>query len=100
MGLFKTGITMVISTPTIKDYINVVEQLISQGMRWCTNKSSVNSRFWETYGPNTHVIVRCGKILSYCGITYVNDYHLEVTEAYKFLQINFYDYFKEKYDLK
>jgi hypothetical protein len=59
---------MIIHTPTIDDFIEIVDWAFDQGIMWCSGSDSISESFWYKHNINTCVII--DKQLSYCRRAY------------------------------
>lgn len=84
---------IVIHTPTIGDYIGVVEYILECGYRWCgMHRASVNESLWYEYEEDTCIEVKNDTI--YIGdYDYFLSYNISINNMVDFFRMRFYKYF-------
>jgi len=92
---------MVINTPTLEDYKEVVEWAIDQNMRWNSGSRFINEDFWES--SKTCIVIREGT-LTYCDREYIIDnYDNDIFSMERFrenIRKSFRNKFGKKYGLR
>jgi hypothetical protein len=92
-----------IHTPTIEDFVEVVELSLYLGNRWRCGSTSIQENYWVNNGDSTCIIVKNG-IITYCNKLYAlvgPRYHIINMELFRYdnrkdrLKI-----FKNKFKLK
>lgn len=96
---------MVINTPTLENYIEVLEWAL-EDMVWGGDKSKlIHKDYWETYRSETCVSI-INEEITYCSKEFVTtrlreDIHvLDMTQFYKFARVDSINKFKKKFDLR
>lgn len=92
---------MIIHTPTLADYINVVKDAFSEGIRWTSveyghlvarGRDGIRERQWDTYGTMT--CINKGSILLYASKGYY------ISNKFQVLSIEEYYRHHKRYALK
>lgn len=61
---------IIIHTPTIEDYIEVLEWALDQNMLWNSGNDSIHEDYWYVNESETYVIIK-NEILSYSRGSYI-----------------------------
>lgn len=93
----------VIHTPTLKDYIKVIEWAFDQDMEWHDGGRSICEFYWEEYGSELCIIIRNG-VLTFCRREYViSNYEtdiLSMKQFHKKTRVDSINKFGKKYGLR
>jgi len=91
-----------IHTPTLEDYLFVVNWAIDQNIFWNNSNNRINEEYWEDYRSKTHIII--GACITYSNEAYAESHYGEIiisTEEFSSQIIDIIrDKFKQKYDLR
>jgi hypothetical protein len=69
---------IVISTPTVKDYIEVVEwALYYKDVKWQCGSRDINEKYWDRYIHDTCIMVK-NNIITYCNKSFIFDHYKQV----------------------
>lgn len=91
---------IIVHTPTLEDYIKVVEWAIDQGIIWASRSRHVHKDFWEVYRSKICIIIEDGKLL-FCEKKHaLNTYKTEILNIEQFTKEYTINWFRRKYDLK
>lgn len=101
MWFFSEDPKMIIHTPVIEDFINVVKWALDDGKCWYNNDDTINERFWKTHKANTCIIIRNSRI-SFCRLfTASHFYHSSIIDVHTFYsEVTHNKCMKETYDLR
>jgi len=96
---------MIIHTPTLEDYIEVIEWSLDKNFEWINGSRSINESQWETYRSKTCVVIDEDGLISYNNVVYIDDtYRIKyMLDMYKFHRLNkeyFVTKFAKKFDLR
>jgi len=86
---------MVIHTPTIEDYITVINWCLDQKITWATGNTDINEDYWDSHREKTCIVI--SDVVTYCSKGYViNNYNKDniINMA------QFYEHTKNKFGLK
>ena len=108
--MLEPGSTTIIETPTLEDFISVVQLSLDQNIPWATGDRNIKEYYWKSNGKNTCIIISSkasssfGSLycMTYCSRGYVN-IHIETNEiftAQRFCRTFYRKLFKEKYGLR
>jgi len=93
---------IIVHTPTLEDYIEVVQWFLDQGMTWRSASTDINKNYWYKYRHRTCIFVdntiayddKIGLMQKY-GSKIINMEQFRKTSRIRVLLIN-----KAKYDLR
>lgn len=98
--------TMIISTPSMEDYVDVVRWAIDQNMIWRNESTLIHRHYWREYRSDTCIIITNNELMyadaDYCKRNY-DPYEVDMFDMkqfYKYTREYHYEKFREKYNLK
>jgi len=95
---------VVIHTPTVEDYIEVVRWAVDQRMHWMSGSGYVHTDYWQHYFSDTCIMIE-DNILSYCSRVFINDSFknvgiLDMLQFQKYSRRYIIKQFGKKFDLR
>lgn len=88
---YRDSIHTVIHTPTIEDYITVINWYLAQKITWATGNTNINEDYWNNHKENTCITV--SDVVTFCSVGYVivtyNRSPINMTQFYKCTKTSF-----------
>lgn len=93
----------VIPTPTLEDYLFVIEWAFYQGMRWSSGSKYFHEDYWDIHKQKTHIIIKEGYLM-YCSTDFaIRNYNEHICNANHLHSVTLryhIDKFRKKFNLK
>lgn len=93
--------TMIVFTPTLEEYIDVVKWSIGDGKYWCNGEKTINEWFWRNYENEMCIIFR-NDTLSYSSLFFAKlNYKTEIYNTHTFyMEVMCSKYLGKRYNLR
>jgi hypothetical protein len=86
---------VIIRTPTVNEYIKVVEFFLNRGYIWRSTSIDIQEKWWYKYKSETCIII-ANDIIAYCRRTYsFSTINADIIYFYQYTRI----YYMEKFNL-
>lgn len=91
-----------VNTPTLEDYLIVIEWALSQGMSWRSGDCSAHRYYWSSYFSKTYIVLSDNNI-AFCSLEHAEsrykEYMIDVDKFYSTNNIHSFNTFGMKYNL-